>query len=119
MEKIKAPVFSGRTIEYPEFKRGWQKVAGVHWSDGNQVEQIKHKVDQETRKIITRCNTMKEVWEVLDSEFAQEQKVVNAVDTELNDLALVTGTKSAILREAYRRLTDDTAASNCMVEKHI
>ena len=29
---------------------------------------------------------MNEVWEVLDSEFAQEQEVVNAVDTELNDL---------------------------------
>ena len=62
MEKSKAPVFSGRTIDYPEFKRGWQKVAAVHWSDGNQVEQIKHKGDQETRKIITCCNTMEKVW---------------------------------------------------------
>ena len=45
MEKSKAPTFSGKTIDYPEFKRGWQKVAGVHWDDGNQVEQIKFKVE--------------------------------------------------------------------------
>ena len=86
MEKSKAPTFSGNTIDYPEFKRGWQKVPGVYWSDGNQVEQIKYKVDSETRRIISRCNTMKEVWEVLDAEFAQEQEVVNAVICELKKL---------------------------------
>ena len=86
MEKSKAPTFSGKTIEYPEFKRGWQKVAGVCWEDCNQVEQIKFKVDTETRRIISRCNTMVEVWEVLDAEFAQEQEVINAVDEELNKL---------------------------------
>ena len=48
MEKSKAPTFSGRTIDYPEFKRGWTKVAGKTWSDENQVEQIKLKVDEET-----------------------------------------------------------------------
>ena len=41
MEKSRAPTFSGRTIDYPEFKRGWKKVAGVYWEDSNQVEQIK------------------------------------------------------------------------------
>ena len=89
MQKSKAPTFSGKTIDYPEFKRGWQKVAGVHWDDGNQVEQIKFQVNLETRRIITRCNTMKEVWEVLDAEFAQEQEVVNAVDFELKNLLLI------------------------------
>ena len=83
MEKSKAPVFSGRTIDYPEFKRGWQKVAGVCWDDANQVEQIKLKVNEETKRILSRCNTMKEVWEALDLEFAQEQEVINAVDSEL------------------------------------
>ena len=38
MEKSKAPIFTGKTINYPEFKRGWQKVAGVVWDEGNQVE---------------------------------------------------------------------------------
>ena len=86
MEKSRAPTFSGRTIDYPEFKRGWKKVAGVCWEDANQVEQIKFKVDDESRRIITRCKTMDEVWSVLDSEFAQEQEVINAVDEELNKL---------------------------------
>ena len=86
MEKSKAPTFSGRTIDYPEFKRGWQKVAGVCWEDENQVEQIKFKVDNETRSIISRCKTMAEVWKVLDTEFAQEQEVINAVDEELSKL---------------------------------
>ena len=86
MEKSKAPSFSGKTIDYPEFKRGWQKVAGVCWEDENQVEQIKFKVDDDTRRIITRCKTMTEVWGVLDTEFAQEQEVINAVDEELNKL---------------------------------
>ena len=45
MEKSKAPTFLGRTIDYPEFKRGWQKVAGVCWDDANQAEQVKLKVD--------------------------------------------------------------------------
>ena len=31
----------------------------------------------------------------------------------------MTGTKSAILHEAYQRLTGDTAATNCMVEKQV
>ena len=86
MEKSKAPTFSGRTIDYPEFKRGWTKVAGVCWEDENQVEQIKFKVDDETRRIISRCKTMNEVWKVLDTEFAQEQEVINAVDEELSKL---------------------------------
>ena len=86
MEKSKAPSFSGRTIDYPEFKRGWKKVAGVCWGDANQVEQIKFKVDDESRRIISRCKTMTEVWKVLDEEFAQEQEVINAVDEELNKL---------------------------------
>ena len=80
MEKFKAPTFSGKTIEYPKFKRGWKKVAGVYWSDSNQVEQIKYKVDNDTRRIISRCETMEDVWKVFDLEFAQEQKVINAVD---------------------------------------
>ena len=86
MEKSKAPVFSGKTIHYPEFKRGWQQVAGVHWDDANQVEQIKHKVDEKTRRIISRCKNMADVWKVLDEEFAQEQEVILAVEEELRKL---------------------------------
>ena len=71
---------------YPEFKRGWNNVAGVVWDDGNQVEQIKLKVDNDTRRIITRCKTMVEVWKALDSEYVQEQEVVNSVDEELKSL---------------------------------
>ena len=58
MEKSLAPTFSGRTIGYPEFKRGWTAVAGVYWDDSNQVKQIKNKVDTKTRRIIARCDTM-------------------------------------------------------------
>ena len=86
MEKSKAPMFTGRTIDYPEFKRGWNKTAGTAWTDENQVEQIKLKVDNESRRIMTRCKTMAEVWSVLDGEYAQEQEVVNAVDQELMKL---------------------------------
>ena len=86
MEKSKAPTFSGRTIDYPHFKRGWKKVAGAVWTDENQVEQIKLKVDARTRRIISRHKTMDEVWSALDSEYAQEQEVINAVNEELNNL---------------------------------
>ena len=79
MEKSRAPTFSGRTIDYPEFKRGWTAVAGVYWDDANQVEQIKHKVDSKTRRIITRCDTMAKVWSALDKEYAQEEEVILAV----------------------------------------
>ena len=89
MEKSKAPSFFGKTIDYPEFKRGWKKVAGVAWDDGNQVEQIKFKVDLDTKRIISRCNTMEEVWDVLDAEYAQEQEVINAVDEELRSLRAI------------------------------
>ena len=86
MEKCRAPTFSGNTIDYPEFKRGWNKVAGSAWDDGNQVEQLKLKVNPETRRIITRCKTMSEVWAALDLEFAQEGEVLNAVNEELRKL---------------------------------
>ena len=89
MEKSKAPSFSGDTLDYPEFKRGWEKVPGVHWDDANQVEQIKFKVDTETRQLISRCNTMAEVWKVLDNEYAQEEEVVNAVDAKLRNIRLM------------------------------
>ena len=84
IEKAKVPVFSGKVIDYPEFKRGWQKVAGAHWDGDNQIEQMKFKVDPHTKRILSRCKTMKEVWENLDLEYAQEQEVVNAVSHELN-----------------------------------
>ena len=62
MEKSRAPSFTGKTIDYPEFRRGWAKVAAVHWDDDNQVEQIKYKVDSATRRLISCCSTMFEVW---------------------------------------------------------
>ena len=86
MEKSKAPVFSGRVIDYPVFKHSWQQVAGVAWEDANQVTQIKLKVDEDTRLIISRCKTMEEVWTELDKEYAQEQEVINAVNAELKSL---------------------------------
>ena len=86
MEKSKAPTFSGKTLDYPEFKRSWTAVAGVYWDDANQVEQIKHKVDQKTRRIISRCDTMTNVWAALDMEYAQEEEVIIAVNEELKNL---------------------------------
>ena len=86
MEKCKAPTFTGRTIDYPEFKRGWCKVAAVAWDDGNQLEQMKQKVDPYTKKIISRCKDMNDVWDALDKEYGQEQEVVNAVNLELKQL---------------------------------
>ena len=61
MEKSKAPIFSWKTIDYSEFKRGWKKVKGVCWEDSKQVDQIKFWVDFETRRRISRCNSMAEV----------------------------------------------------------
>ena len=86
MEKSIAPSFSGSVLDYPEFKRSWAKVAAVHWDDGNQVEQIKHKVNPETRLLISQCSTMVEVWKILDVECANEQDVLNAVDIQINKL---------------------------------
>ena len=37
----------------------------------------------------------------------------------ISSFGAMTGTKSAILREAYRRLTGDAAAPNCLVEKQV
>ena len=78
MEKCKVPTFSGKTLEYPEFKRGWQKIAATHWDEDNQIEQLKFKVDLHTKRIVSRCKNMAEVWEALDHEYAQELEVVNA-----------------------------------------
>ena len=47
--------FTGRAIDYPEFKRGWFKVAVIAWDDGNQLEQMKQKVDLYTKNINSRC----------------------------------------------------------------
>ena len=86
MEKSKAPTFSGRTLDYPHFKRGWKKVAGAVWSDDNQVAQIREKVDERTRRLISRHQTMDAIWTALDAEYAQEQEVINAVNEELTVL---------------------------------
>ena len=85
-EKSRAPSFTGKTIDYPEFRRGWAKVSEVHWDHDNQVKQIKFKVDSATRRLISRCSTMSEVWELLDAEYAQEHEVINVVDIELCQL---------------------------------
>ena len=53
IEKVKVPEFSGKVIDYPEFKRGWQKVAGSHWDEDNQIEQMKFKVDPHTKQILS------------------------------------------------------------------
>ena len=86
MQKSKPPVFSGLTIDYPEFKRGWEKVPGVMWEDANQVVQIKFCLNEHCRRLISRCKTMPEVWETLDAEFAEEHEVINAVQEELTKL---------------------------------
>ena len=38
IEKCKVPTFSGKTIDYLEFKRSWQKVAGPYWGDDSQLK---------------------------------------------------------------------------------
>ena len=86
MEKSRVPMFSGKTIEYPEFKRGWMKVAASHWDEDNQVEQMKYKVDPHTKRILSRCKNMTDVWNALDHEYGQEMEVVNAVNAELRQL---------------------------------
>ena len=87
IEKCKAPTFSGKTIEYPEFKKSWQKVAGAYWEDDNlQIEQMKFKVDPHTKLILSRCKDMADVWRALDDEYGQEREVVNAVNHELHRL---------------------------------
>ena len=86
MEKSIAPSFSGSVLDYPEFKRSWAKVAAVHWDDGNQVEQIKHKVNPETRLLISQCSTMVELWKILDVECANEQDVLNDVDIHIESV---------------------------------
>ena len=86
IEKSQVPTFSGKTIDYPEFKKGWKKVAAGHWDDGNQLEQMKFKVDPHTKRILSRCKDMTEVWEALDKEYGQEQEVVNAINRELTIL---------------------------------
>ena len=91
-EKGKAPTFSGNTLDYPEFKRSWQKLTATVWDDGMQIEQIKQKVDAHTKLIILRCTNMVEVWKALDEEYAQEQEVINAVNSEL--LSLTSGINS-------------------------
>ena len=40
MEKSKAPIFTGKTINYPEFKRGWQKVALGKMMEGLSLQTI-------------------------------------------------------------------------------
>ena len=86
MEKCKVPTFDGDTIVYPEFKLSWQKVAGSNWGEDNQPEQLKFKVDSHTKRIISRCKTMSEVWLALDNEYAQEEEIVNAVNSQLKQL---------------------------------
>ena len=88
IEKCKVPTFSGRTIDYPEFKKSWKKVVSVHWDDDNQMEQMKFKVDSHTKLILSRCKDMDAVWQALDDEYGQEQEVVNAVNHELRQLVL-------------------------------
>ena len=88
IEKCKVPMFAGDTIAYPEFKQSWQKVVGSHWDDESQLEQLKFKVDSHTKRIISRCKTMSEVWAALDAEYAQEEEVVNAVNSQLQKLRL-------------------------------
>ena len=44
------------------------------WQDDNQVEQIKFNVDPHTKVLISRCDTMAEVWEVINVKFVQEQE---------------------------------------------
>ena len=47
---------------------------------------MKHKVDDYTKKIISRCADMQAVWKALDEEYGQEQEIVNAVNDELKNL---------------------------------
>ena len=92
MEKSKAPTFSGKTLEYPEFKRSWNAVAGVIWDDANQVLQMKNKVDVKTHRIVSRCSNMEEIWAALDREYAQEEEVIISVNEELQKLTSTVST---------------------------
>ena len=86
MEDSKAPTFNGDAIDYPDFKRGWLKVAATCWDEDNQIEQMKYKVDAHTKMIISRCQSMSEVWDALDHEYGNEQEVVNSVNIKLKTL---------------------------------
>ena len=104
MEKSKAPIFSGRTLDYPHFKQGWKKVAGAIWTDDNQVSQIRLKVDERTRRLISRHETMAEIWKALDAEYAQEQEVINAVNEELIKLCSVKQSTAEYIVELRNQL---------------
>ena len=69
IEKCKVPTFSGNTIDYPEFKKSWQKVAGAYWDDDSQLEQMKFKVDHYTKLI----HALGQFGNALDKEYGQER----------------------------------------------
>ena len=86
MEKSRVPTFSGKTIDYPEFKRGWKKAAGICWEDNNQVKQIKLMLDFGSSRVTSSCSTVAEAWTPLDTAFPQKKELINAVDKELSKL---------------------------------
>ena len=80
----------GKTVDHPTlFPHDWTVVNGVYWDDLNQVEQIKHKVDTKTRRIIACCDTMEKVWTAQDKDFAPQEEVITALNEELKNLIAV------------------------------
>ena len=81
--KIPLPDFKGKLRDSPMFKKRWKQGPGTRFSEDDQILHIIHQVPKTVEPRLKNCQSMAQVWKVLDEEYNQPLDLVNEVIKDL------------------------------------
>ena len=73
-KKRDPPKFSGEARDYPRFKKLWRAVED-QFNDANQVQLVQENVPKAVQSKLKTCQSMKDVWAWLESDFGRTKEV--------------------------------------------
>ena len=83
--KIPLPKFEGQLRNFPMFKKRWKMGPGTRFSEDDQILHIISQVPKTVEPRLKNCQSMAQVWRVLDEEYNQPLDLVNEVIRDLVD----------------------------------
>ena len=86
MERLKAPSFSGKVQDWPEFRSIWKELLS-DYPERVQVQHLRDNVPEADKRRIAGVTTMAEVWKRLDKVYGDTKLNIMTVKQNLENFS--------------------------------
>ena len=109
LERLKYPKFSGKMADYPTWKEDWNLLVHAKLSEPTEILKLRESVPEEARVELVTMRTLLEVWQFLDLEYGQVDKLaeeqINFLHTfQVPKTATTDGARFKELHRVWRKV---------------